>query len=168
MSFGSDTVDEIEQRCGHAFAAMGGERLGGEPAGNPTWQDAVASGAEMRPDHGGVRSLAPETGMDRLEHAVRATAGFELGSVRKDHDVDRPGAGAIDLLSQPAPVGRRGRKLCRRVDVDRIGAQRSDRPVDDRSCLGSGHENERRCEGGREQEQPFHGPSRACARLRAP
>ena len=47
--------------------------------------------------------------------------------------------GQLDMMSQSVPVGRRGCKLCRRVDVDRIGAQRSDRPVDDRSCLGSGH-----------------------------
>ena len=147
---------------------MGCERLGCQAAGNALRQDAVASGPEVGPDHSGVGAFEPEAGMDRLEHAVRAAARFPLGCAREDRDVDGPGAGAVDLLPQSVLVGRRGREFRRRVDVHGIRVQGRDRAVDDRAGLGSGHEKERRGEGGRDQERPFHGANRARARFRAP
>ncbi len=129
---------------------MRGERLGGQASRDALRQDAVAAGAEVRPDHSGVRALEPEAVMDRLEHAVGTAAGFEFRGIRKDRDVDRSGAGAVDLLAQPVLVGRRGCKHRRRVDVQGIRVQRGDRSVDDRPRLAAGHENERRGEGGRE------------------
>ena len=166
--FGGDTVDEVEERGGHSRAAMGGERLGRQAAGNALGQDAVASGAEVRPDHGGIGAPEAKAGMDRLEHAVRTAAGFQLDGVRQDRDVDGSGACAVDFRPQPVLIGGRGRKLCRRVDVHGIGVQGGDRAVDDRPSLGDGHDKERRGEGGRDQQERFHRASRARGRLRAP
>ncbi len=161
------TVDEVDERGGHALAAMGGERLGGQASCGTLRQD-ITAGAEVPPDHCGVGPLASERVMDGLEHAVRTAARFLLGRGRENRDVDGPGAGTVDLPAQPVLVCRRDRKLGRRVDIDRIRIQRSDRPVDDRSGLRRGHEDERRRRRGREQEQALHEVSRTRARFRAP
>jgi hypothetical protein len=146
---------------------MGGERLGGKPACDPWFQD-VAAGAEVPPDHCCVGALASERVMDGLKHAVGTAARLLFGGNGEDRDVDRPGSRAVDLAAQPVLVGRRGRKLGSRVDVDGIRIQRSNRPVDDRSGLSCRDENERRRRRGREQEQASHRASRIRARFRAP
>ncbi len=97
-----NTVDEIEQRRGHALAAMLGERLGRQAPCYPRGQN-IAAGAKVVPDHRCVRALASERVMDRLKHAVGAAARLQLGGSGEDRDVHRPGAGQVDLPTQVRP-----------------------------------------------------------------
>jgi hypothetical protein len=125
-----DTVNEVDERRGYTVATVRVERLGREAAGHALRQNPFAAGAKVATDDGGVRARAAEPVMQGLQDTVGISAGLVLGGQRKNRDVDRPGAGTVDRLAQPALVGGADGELGRRVDVQRIGSQRGDGGVD--------------------------------------